>query len=161
MTATQELTVKTLQPMRVVALRHIGPYQEIGPVWEKFLVWAKGHDLLGPGSETVMITWDDPCNTPPEKLRSDAALVVGDDFEIPEGAPENVSIREVNLGKCAVWMHQGHYSGLGKAWNDFAGEKMPAAGYVPREGPCAEFYRNDCQNTKPEDLLTELFAPIE
>src|SRR5439155_3828380 len=41
--------VKELQPKRLVFLRHVGPYDQVGATWGRLMTWAGMRGLLGPG----------------------------------------------------------------------------------------------------------------
>ena len=71
--AGEALTVemKQLGPVKVVFLRHPGPYSEVGSTWGRLLAWAGRKGLLGPGIRMLGIVYDDPDITPAEKVRYD------------------------------------------------------------------------------------------
>ena len=58
-----------LAPTRLVFLRHVGPYGEVGATWGRLMMWAGMRGLLGPGMKMIGIVHDDPEVTPPEKVR--------------------------------------------------------------------------------------------
>ena len=76
--------VKELPPMRIVFLRHVGPYTQVGATWGRLMAWAGRRGLLGPGMKLIGIVHDDPDVTPPDKVRYDAAVTVNRPVQ-PEG----------------------------------------------------------------------------
>jgi AraC family transcriptional regulator len=68
--------VKELPPMRMVFLRHVGPYTQVGATWGRLMAWAGRRGLLGPNMKLIGIVHDDPDVTPPDKVRYDAAVTV-------------------------------------------------------------------------------------
>ena len=49
----------------------------------------------------------------------------------------------------------------GKTYAEFLGQWLPQSGRGLRSEPCFEFYLNDPESTDPEDLLTDIHAPLE
>ncbi|HYW43332.1 MAG TPA: AraC family transcriptional regulator [Bryobacteraceae bacterium] len=149
--------VGELPPMRLVFLRHVGPYGQVGATWGRLMGWAGARGLLGPGMRLIGIVHDDPDVTPPDKVRYDAAVTVSRPVE-PEG---EFGVLELVGGACAVLTHRGPYDGLGKAYQRLYGGWLPKSGYELREAPAFEQYLNSPQNTRPEDLLTVIHVPVE
>jgi AraC family transcriptional regulator len=52
--------LKDLPPARIVFLRHVGPYHEVGATWGRLMSWAGKRRLLGPGMKLIGIVHDDP-----------------------------------------------------------------------------------------------------
>jgi len=71
-----QVEVKEIPPMRVIFLRHVGPYSEVGATWARLMSWAGPRGLLGPGMKTIGIVQDDPAVTAADKIRYDACVVV-------------------------------------------------------------------------------------
>jgi len=62
-------------------------------------------------------------------------------------------------GKYVMAAHRGPYEKLGDTWGKFAAFVFHNAN-VDRARPALEFYYSDPGNTKPEDLITLLYIPI-
>jgi AraC family transcriptional regulator len=105
-----------------------------------------------------MVTYDDPQTTPTQELRSDAGIMTPDSFD-PSANPQ-ISTCVVGNGRYAIARHKGPYAGLPGAWQEF-GRWIAAQKSRSRSGPCFEVYRNDMETAAPEDLLTELYWPVE
>jgi AraC family transcriptional regulator len=151
-----EVQVRKLQPTRVAFLRHVGPYAEVCGVWERLCSWAGRKGLLGPSSVIVGLSYDDPEITAPDKLRYDAAIVVGPEVQ-GEG---EIWVQEIPGGEYAVTMHRGPYETMYETYRAVFGQWLPASGREPGAAPSLEFYRNSPESTKPEELLTELWIPL-
>ena len=149
--------VKELPPMRLVFLRHVGPYDQVGVTWGRLMNWAGMRGLLGPQMRLVGIVHDDPDVTPPDKVRYDAAVAVSRPVE-PEG---EFGVLDMAGGAYAVLTHRGPYEGLGKAYQRLYGAWLPKSGYELREAPAFEQYLNSPRDTKPEDLLTLIHVPVQ
>jgi AraC family transcriptional regulator len=154
-----EASIVRLQGMRIVALRHVGPYHEIGSSFDRLMAWAITNQV--PFITTLGIYHDDPKTTPLAELRSDACLHVNDDFVLPEGTPSHFAVGEIPAGEYAKATHMGSYAGLGNAWGLFLGEAIPALGRPLADGPEFELYVNDCSKVPETEVHTDLYARLE
>jgi len=148
--------IKTLDPMRVVFLRHSGPYDAVGATWGRLAMWAGMRGLIGPASRFLGISWDDPEITPPEKLRYDAAITLARPIA-PEG---EFGVTEIAGGEYATLLHKGPYEKLSVAYRLMFGAWLPGGSRELRDAPCFEQYLNSPQTARPEELLTVIHAPL-
>jgi AraC family transcriptional regulator len=148
--------IKTLEPVRVVFLRHQGPYSQVGATWARLAAWAGPRGLFGPATRFIGISHDDPQITAPDKLRYDAAITVTRPVT-PEG---EFGVTEIAGGEYATAVHKGPYDSLGRTYQAMLGGWLPASGRELRDVPCFEVYLNSPQNTAPEELLTMIHVPI-
>ena len=147
----------TTQPRRRMAgATHIGPYLEIGTAFQKIASVFSARNLWGEARGMAGIYFDDPSLIAPDKLRSGAGILVGDDFAIPD------ALQEMYLpgGRLAVMHFKGPYAGLPAAYDYLFGQYLPQSGKEPRDAPAFEVYLNDPTNTAPDDLLTDVCIPI-
>jgi AraC family transcriptional regulator len=152
-----QVDVKEIAPMKVVFLRHVGPYSEVGATWSRLMSWAGPRGLLGPGMMTIGIVYDDPAVTPADKIRYDACLVIRREVK-PEG---QFGVMELPGGPHAVATHRGPYETLSETYKRIYGEWLPKSGYELSNSPAFEQYLNSPQFTKPEDLVTVIHVPIQ
>jgi AraC family transcriptional regulator len=141
---------------RTVAMRHVGPYWQIGPAFGRLMEWLGQHGVeAGP---TLAIFHDNPEVTPLAELRSDACAVVNGHVTLDD----SVGSLEIPPGKYAVATYRGPYSGLGDAWGRFIGEWFPSSGHTMSAAPCFELYLDPCGSGVPvEEMRTELWEGIE
>ena len=151
-----DVTIQDLEPLRVAAIRHRGPYTELGQIFARLYAWAGGRGLLGPGTRAFGITHDDPTAVPAAELRSEACLLVGPETD----GDGEVYIREIPGGRHAVMIHKGPYAELDRSFRWFYGEWLPTSGFTPADRPCVEEYLNDCRSLPPEEWLTEIRVPL-
>lgn len=147
-------TIEERPALHVVGLRHKGAYWTIGRTFGELAQWAATHGV--PMETAVAVYYDDPAKTPEAELRSDALLVVAQ----PATAAEGMVAYTIPSGRYCVGLHEGAYEGLGHAWQVLFGEEIPKSGATMREGYCYELYLNDCTKVAPEDLRTEILAPV-
>jgi len=60
------IEVKELPSMKIVFLRHVGPYSQVGATWGRLMSWP-ACGPAGSADRTIGITHDDPDVTPPIK----------------------------------------------------------------------------------------------
>jgi AraC family transcriptional regulator len=152
-----EASIKKMSEMRVAFARHVGPYQEVGPTWGKLCAWAGPRGLFGPRTVLLGLCHDDPCVTPPERIRYDACIVVGDHVQ----AEGDIGIQTIPAGDYATTIHGGPYTGLAQTYARLCGEWIPQQGRELRSAPSIEIYQNDPNRTPPEELRTEVCVPLE
>ena len=152
-----KVEVKQLKPMRVAFMRHVGPYGEVGQTWEQFLTLMGKDGYLGGNPTMLGICHDDPEVTPPAKLRYDACLGVDDNFE-PGG---DIGVQTVAGGEYAIATHTGPYNQLGNTYSEFLGQWLPRSGRELRNAPCFEVYVNDPQGTPADELMTDIYVPLQ
>lgn len=149
--------LQQLQPMRVAFLRHVGPYNAVSPTWDRLLTIMGKDGYLGGSPMMLGICHDDPEVTPPSKIRYDACITVDENFQ-PNG---DIQVQVVEGGVYARATHTGPYNDLGKTYIAFLGQWLPRSGRELRNAPCFEVYMNDPQTTPPDELLTDIYAPLK
>ncbi len=153
---SMDVRIEKLEPRRVAFVRNIGPYQEAGKTWEKLMAWAGPRGLFYPGVSCLGLCHDDPDVTPAEKIRYDACISVGDNFQ-GEG---EIGVQEIAGGNYAIARHKGPYEKLADTYTSLCGQWLPSSGHEPRDAPPFEVYVNSPQDTAPEDLITDVHIAI-
>ena len=152
-----EIRIENVPKMRVAFVRHIGPYNECETAWEKLCGWAAPKGLFTPDAKILGLAHDNPEETPPEKIRYDACVTVGDDVQ-PEG---EVGVQEIRGGDYAIYLHKGPYEKLAGVYEELYTRAIPASGREFAFDPCFEVYVNDPRSTPPEELMTEIYVPLK
>ena len=153
-----DVEIKQLPALRVAAVRHIGPYNEIGKAFDRLGQIAGPAGLITPpATEMLALFHDDPDSTPLDQLKSDAGITVPADATLPAGLTE----QHVPAGTYASAIHVGSYEHLPDAWARLKSEWLPASGRRPdRSGPSYEVYLNNPMTTPKEELRTEIRMPV-
>jgi AraC family transcriptional regulator len=154
---TMEVRIERVEPMLVAFVRHVGPYHEVDAAWERLCTQLGKDGLLGPGTRFIGICYDDPEVTPPEKIRYDACVTVDSNFV----AQDDIGVQTIGGGEYAVTTHVGPYHLLGHTYAQLLGQWLPRSGRELRSEPSLEFYLNAPESTDPEDLITDIYAPLE
>lgn len=152
-----KIRIENIDPMRVAAVRHIGPYKECDEAWKKLCAWAGARGILKPGAKMMGVSYDDPEVTPENELRYDACVTVDDTIE----SSGEITIRVLSGGEYAVATHVGPYAKLIETYNKLYGEWAPQSGRVVKQAPCFEVYQNSPHDTPPGKLITDIYLPLE
>jgi AraC family transcriptional regulator len=155
-----EIRIERRQPQRVAYVRHVGPYATVGEAWGTLMKWG-WMKLLRGMPETFGLCFDDPEVTPEDKIRYEACMVVNDKAK----GKGDVQVKEVAGGAYAVTLHEGPFETIGQTYAGLCG----AVASGPVEGrtwalgdpPSLEKYLTDPRRTKPEDLRTEVWMPVQ
>jgi AraC family transcriptional regulator len=141
----------------VAAILHVGPYPLIGAAFDRLGEWAQANAELVVGPPMALYP-DDSQATPPDELRSYAALPIAPEAPIdPSGTVERISVAG---GRYAVVAHHGTYAGLGNAWQEFMAA-VAADGLRPDwSRSCFEVYANEPGTVPDDELITEMYQPI-
>lgn len=150
------VTITSLDALRVAAVRHVGPYHTISEAFGR-LGRIAGPLFGAPGAAMIALYHDDPDSTPVEQLRSDAGVVVPEGAVLPDGV---VEIR-IPSSRYARNVHEGPYATLGDSWSRLLGHWLPSSDHRLADRPSFEIYRNNPMTTPPEQLRTEIYAPLE
>jgi AraC family transcriptional regulator len=154
--ANMKVEIKEIKPLRVAFMRHVGAYSQVGATWDKLLPILGKDGRLGGNPMFIGICHDDPEVTAPARLRYDACVTVDRDFR-GEG---DAGTQTVAGGEYAVTTHQGPYNKVGDTYAALLGQWLPRSGRELLNTPCFEVYLNSPENTAPEDLLTDIYAPL-
>ena len=148
------IETETLPTLRLAAIRHTGPYHEIGRTFGTLhrIVTAAGL----PHRELVAVFHDDPQATPAERLRADAGVIVDEGATLPDGVTES----RIPAGRYMKALHAGSYERLGDAWAQFKRDISAATGKPGPRGFTFELYRNTPMEVPQDQLRTELYMSI-
>lgn len=151
--------VRTLSPRQAIYIRISGAYMNTDYCgnWKKLWKFIQEENLFSSAIEHICIYHDDPKITEPDKLHTDICLTI-DKAATPKG---EIGIKTIEGGKYAIFSYQGPYSNLGSAYDTIYSQYLPANGYRIGMSQGYEKYLNNPENTTPENLLTEIYIPIE
>ncbi|TVM14531.1 GyrI-like domain-containing protein [Oceanidesulfovibrio indonesiensis] len=144
-------------PKKLACVRHAGPYQESFKAWGSLMARAASKGLQRPEAKYLGFSHDDPNVTPAAELRYDACITVHDGAE----GDGDVQISELVGGEYAKYLHKGPYDGLMKVYSNLYTKWLPESGREARHEPPFGKCLNDPNSTPPEDLLTEVYIPLE
>jgi AraC family transcriptional regulator len=158
--------VKTMKPdiciiseKKVLFVRKTGRYDRAASeAWGVLMKFAYSRKLMKRDTQMIGISYDSPDITSEDKLRYDACITINEDIK-PEG---EVGVQTIPGSRYAVFLHKGPYDRFSETYNMIFSEWLPQSGEKLRDVPSFEVYLNrDPKRTKPENLRTEIWIPVE
>jgi AraC family transcriptional regulator len=147
--------IETIAPLHVAFIRHVGPYDQVRPVFERLAGWsaarASNVDPLFLG-----LAHDNPRITPAAQLRFDCCVEVTADVR----GESDVGVTTVCGGEYATAVHRGPFDRLGETYAWLTVDYMPRERRSMRKAPCIEIYLTPPERTQPGELLTEVLIPV-
>jgi AraC family transcriptional regulator len=152
-----EVTVVEVKPQRVLGMRKRGTYAEIGPMIVKVYQYATAHNAQIQGRPTFI------CHeTPKQAMKANEESNADVEIAIPvaqgiEGT-EEITCYTLPGGQMARIVHKGPYEKCAPTYKQlFAWIAEHRKKIV---GPTREVYLNDPRKIPPEEVLTEIYAPV-
>lgn len=154
--------VRTLKDDRVYYVRKSGSYYISAPQahleLKRFII---KHNLDLPGKNKKVkiygIPYDNPCITPNEECRFDACITVSKKVPVEK----NINIQTIQGGKYAVFLHKGSCDTIGSLYHSVYRIWLPENSYNLRNLPAFQVYLNSPEKVELDNLLTEVYFPIE
>lgn len=151
--------IREVPARNIIYIRLFGDYKlnDYCGTWMRLLQFVKEQNL--PMGEVIplCIYHDDPKVTPADKLRTDICMVMPE-ATAPIG---DVGFKQLPAGRYAVFSYKGSYEYLQAVYDTIYAKLIPEMECTLRDEASAERYMNDPANTAPEELLTEIYIPVE
>ena len=152
-----KVSVEHLNAVRCISVPHAGPYLQVDAAMGQLFGTLAQAELLGPQTQMQAIFYDDPDLVEENQLRSAACTPCSDDTEIPSGTKELLR----PAGSYAKLEYTGPYADMKDAYRWLYGVWLPQSGYDISDRPGFESYLNSPVDTKPADLRSNIYLPIE
>ena len=151
--------IREVPARNVIYIRLFGDYKmnDYGGTWMRLFQFIKEEKLPMGDMAPYCMYHDEPKVTPADKLRTDVCMVMPVTVT-PKG---DIGFKQLPAGRYAVFTYKGSYEYLQSVYDTIYGKFIPEMECTMRDESSAERYLNDPCNTKPEDLLTEIFIPVE
>lgn len=143
--------------VRCICVPHAGPYLQIDAAIGRLFSTLAQTGLLGPNTQMQAVFYDDPDLVASDDLRSAACSPCSNEVEIPDGTQELVR----PAGSYAKLEYKGPYADMKDAYRWLYGVWLPNSEFEISEQPGFETYLNSPVDTKPEDLRSDIFLPVE
>lgn len=159
MELNKSLEIKDLPKMTLAYIRHIGPYQGNGKLfqtlWNRLFAWAGPRNLIGgPDFKSLIIYHDDPNITNEDKLRLSVCITVPPSTKV-DG---EVGKMELEAAKYVIARFVVDETQFGEAWQWLYGVWFPNSGYQPDDKPCFEMYPEEPKNGK---FTVDICVPVK
>ncbi len=147
-----------LPDKKVIYERIQGEYggKEVYESWNQLIDFIMEHKLLGWNPELFSIYYDDPYSVSNENCTSDLCFTTKKDIEHPI-----FKMKKIEGGKYAAFKYKGPYERLFELYDKIYSDWLTSTDYRLRDVPPLEKYINYLPKTKPENLLTAIYIPIE
>ena len=153
--ANAMLEIRQLPAMIYAAVRNVGPYNTVGPSFERIVGWAAKSGLMKPDTKVLGLSWDNPFEVPAEKLRYDAAITIDRRIE----TPDDIHIAALPAMAWAMTTHKGSYARMTATFMDL-GREMGLRKDLIHVPLCGlEIYLSG-PDTPEQDLRTDLGMPV-
>ena len=151
--------IKELPVRNVIYIRLFGDYKlnDYCGTWMRLQQFVQEEKLPMGEVMPYCIFHDDPKVTPIEKLRTDVCMVMPT-AATPKG---NIGFKQLPAGRYAIFLYKGSYEHLQSVYDTIYGKYIPEMECTFRDEASAERYLNHPADTAPDELLTEIYIPIE
>lgn len=152
--------IKIVSERQVAFIRIKGEYGGVESLktWDILVDFAIGNKILGWNTEAFSIYYDDPEVAGRNNCLFDCCLTIKKNVK-PSGL---VNIKQIEEGKYLVFWYKGPHENLWDVYNLIFQEYIVFLNkYRLRNSPVLEKYIKYTAKTKPENLITEIYLPIE
>ena len=151
--------IEDFDPVSVYFVRKQGPFaQSAEEAFGALMPFLYGNQLVTENLRCFGISADNPKITEPDKLRYEAAATV----EVEHPVEGDVERKEVGGGRWARFLHKGPYEELEGTYDAIFSGWLPQSGETLRDvAPMEEYLNRDPRRTKPENLRTMIYIPVE
>lgn len=151
--------IKTIDPIQVAFVRHVGSYDDIFKAWLTLTTQISMPTLLSDDTVKISIPYDAPASTPADKLRYDACVVL--DTSSPFKPKGQIGVQTLQGGKYAVITHHGPIENIEKTYQILFGLWLPHSGYEPADYPNFILHRTMPFKTPAKSLVTDIYLPLK
>ena len=151
--------IKELPVRNMIYIRLFGDYKlnDYCGTWMRLQQFVQEEKLPMGEVMPYCIFHDHPKVTPIEKLRTDVCMVMPAAVT-PKG---NIGFKQLPAGRYAIFLYKGSYEHLQSVYDTIYGKYIPEMECTFRDEASAERYLNHPADTAPDELLTEIYIPIE
>jgi len=160
-----EPKIVEFEETKVLYVRSTGDYMlSSGKAWEVLMSFAYAQkikhkkNIMGKDAMMFGIGHDCPETTPAEDLRYDACISYDDASVEPEG---EIGVKHIQGGKCLCYMHKGSFEGVKDVYAKMMDYVIQNELTMSDNPAFEKYYNRDPRRTKPENLRTEIYIPIE
>ena len=153
-----DMQTKNLPDQKVIFMLKIGPYEEAASrAWMGLMQYAYTQQLISRETKNIGITYDMPEFTHEEKIRYCACITI-DRSHKTQG---DIGTKLISGGRFATFIHQGPYTELCHTYDYIYNDWCSSNKVTLSNHPSFSIYLTNPEKTAPENLLTEIYVPIE
>jgi len=148
------ITEKKMEPFAFACMHHTGPFEQMTKAVEVFMKEFFGQKLM-PTGPLMGIYYNSPDMVKPEELKWAVGFPVADGIKVKDPLKLDHFKHELVL----YHLYKGPYEGMDKAYK--AIEAYMKKNNYKWDGPAYERWLDNPQETKPENLRTEILVPVK
>lgn len=153
-----DMQTKNLPDQKVVFMLKIGPYEDAANrAWAGLMQYAYSQQLITRETTNIGITYDMPEFTHEEKIRYCACITIDHNHK----AQGDIGTKLIPGGRFATFIHQGPYAELCYTYDYIYNDWYSKNNVTLSNHPSFSIYLTDPTKVDPENLLTEVYVPIE
>lgn len=153
-----DMQTKTIADQKVMFTLKIGPYEDAANrAWSSLMQYGYSSQLITDKTMKIGITYDMPEFTHEERIRYCACITADHNYK----AEGDIGIKLIQGGRFATFIHQGPYAELCYTYDYIYKNWYSKNRVILGNQPSFSIYLTDPGVVEPENLLTEIYVPIE
>ena len=156
-TVPLQVTVTTLEPFDVVALRTQGAFDDLDQAFGEIFTWAAEQGWAEQLQQLVSIARTDHRDAPAQECVFDCAMGFG---RTPQALPAPLRTLTLGGGTYAVLRHVGSYAGLEAATDALLRDWLPESGHTLRDVELYYHYLDDPEDVPEAILRADICVPV-
>lgn len=156
-TVPLQVTVTTLEPFDVVALRTQGAFDDLDQAFGEIFTWAAEQDWVEQLQQLIGIARTDHRDAPAQECVFDCAMGFG---RTPQALPTPLRALTLGGGTYAVLRHVGSYAGLEAATDALLRDWLPDSGHTLRDAELYYHYLDDPEEVPDAILRADICVPV-
>jgi len=156
-TVPLQVTVTTLEPFDVVALRTQGAFDDLDQAFGEIFTWAAEQGWVEQLQQLIGIARTDHRDAPAQECVFDCAMGFG---RTPQALPTPLRALTLGGGTYAVLRHVGSYAGLEAATDALLRDWLPDSGHTLRDAELYYHYLDDPEQVPDAILRADICVPV-
>ena len=156
-TVPLQVTVTTLEPFDVVALRTQGAFDDLDQAFGEIFTWAAEQGWVEQLQQLIGIARTDHRDAPAQECVFDCAMGFG---RTPQALPAPLRTLTMGGGTYAVLRHVGSYAGLEAATDALLRDWLPDSGHTLRDAELYYHYLDDPEEVPEAILRADICVPV-
>jgi len=156
--AQTELRVEvvSMEPFRVIAVRHRGPFDGLDKVYLRLFEWAATQGLVEHVSGVYGVPHGDHRDAPPAGVDFDCAVA----FDRAAQPGDGLIAEDLGGGAWARYRHVGSFDRLDEMTDALLAHWLPGSDRELRDVPLFHHYLDDPEQTPEALLRTDIYLPL-
>ncbi|MHC9016691.1 AraC family transcriptional regulator [Stenotrophomonas bentonitica] len=156
-TVPLQVTVTTLDPFDVVAVRTQGAFDDLDQAFGEIFIWAAEQGWVEQLQQLIGIARTDHRDAPAQECVFDCAMGFG---RTPQALPTPLRALTLGGGTYAVLRHVGSYAGLEAATDALLRDWLPDSGHTLRDAELYYHYLDDPEQVPEAILRADICVPV-